>query len=140
MKKVLPYQILVFTTHGKTKTKKKSYINNKFKISALTKDEFELPNGSCSLSDIQDYCENILRKKENIDNFSIKIYVNKVDNRVTFKIKTGYQVKLLTRETMKLLGSTKNKITNDKNGENVTHLEITELVLVHCNIVNNDYH
>ena len=41
---------------------------------------------------------------------------------------------------MKLLGSTKNKITNDKNGENMAHLEITKVVLVHCNIVNNDYH
>ena len=41
---------------------------------------------------------------------------------------------------MKLLGSTKNKIIKDKNGENVPHLEITEVVLVHCNIVNNDYH
>ena len=40
---------------------------------------------------------------------------------------------------MKLLGSTKNKITKDKNGENVPHLEITEVVLIHCNIVNNDY-
>ena len=40
---------------------------------------------------------------------------------------------------MKLLGSTENKITKDKNGENVPHLEITEVVLVHCNIVNNDY-
>ena len=80
------------------------------------------------------------KKNENIDDFSIKIYVNKIDNRVTFKIKTGYHVKLLTRETMKLLGSTKNKITNDKNGENVPYLEITELVLVRCNIVNDDYH
>ena len=40
---------------------------------------------------------------------------------------------------MKLLGSTKNKKNKDKNGENVPHLEITELVLVHCNMVNNDY-
>ena len=40
---------------------------------------------------------------------------------------------------MKLLGSTENKITTDKNGENMPHLEITEVVLVHCNIVNNDY-
>ena len=58
---------------------------------------------------------------------------------VTFKIKNGYSLELLTPETMKLLGSTKSKITKDKNGQNVTHLEITELVLVHCNIVNNDY-
>ena len=40
---------------------------------------------------------------------------------------------------MKLLGSTKHKITKNKNGENVPHLEITEVVLVHCNIVDNDY-
>ena len=55
------------------------------------------------------------------------------------KIKTGYYLQLLTPETMKLLGSTENKITKDKNGENVPHLEITEVVLVHCDIVNNDY-
>ena len=48
-------------------------------------------------------------------------------------------MEFLTSETMKLLGSTENKITNDKNGKNVPHLEITEAVLVHCNIVNNDY-
>ena len=40
---------------------------------------------------------------------------------------------------MKLLGSTESKITKDKNGENVPHLEVAELVLVHCNLVNNDY-
>ena len=55
------------------------------------------------------------------------------------KIKNGYSLELLTSETMKLLGSTQNKITKDKNGENVPHLEITEIVLVHCDIVNNDY-
>ena len=66
-------------------------------------------------------------------------YVNKTENRVTFKIKSGYNLELLTPETMKLLGSTKNKIIKDKNGENVPHLEITEVVLIHCNIVNNDY-
>ena len=76
---------------------------------------------------------------EDIDKPSLQIYVNKFDNRVTFKIKNGYGLELLTPETMKLLGSTKNKITKDKNGENVPHLEITEVVLVHCNIVNNDY-
>ena len=65
--------------------------------------------------------------------------MNKIENRITFKIKNGYSLELLTKETMKLLGSTKNKITKDKNGENVPHLEITEVVLVHCNIVNNDY-
>ena len=59
------------------------------------------------------------------------IYVNKIGNRVTFKIKTGYYLELLTPETMKLLGSTKSKITKDENGENVPHLEITEVVLIH---------
>ena len=76
---------------------------------------------------------------ENIDKPLTQIYVNKIKNRITFKIKDGYSLQLLTPETMKLLGSTKNKITKDKNGENVPHLEITEVVLVHCNIVNNDY-
>ena len=67
------------------------------------------------------------------------MYVNRIENRITFKIKSGYYLELLTLETMKLLGSTENKITKDKNGENVPHLEIVELVLVHCNLVNNDY-
>ena len=74
-----------------------------------------------------------------IDKLSVQIYVNKIENRITFKIKNGYSLELLTPETMKLLGSTENKITKDKNGENVPHLEITEVVLVHCDIVNNDY-
>ena len=92
------------------------------------------------LSDIQDYFEYILKKHgEDIDKPSVQIYVNKTENRVTFKIKNGYSLELLTAETMKLLGSTKNKVTKDKNGENVPHLEITEAVLVHRNIVNNDY-
>ena len=67
------------------------------------------------------------------------MYVNKIENMVTFKIKNGYSLKLLTPETMKLLGSTENKITKDKNGKNVLHLEITEVALLHCNIVDNDY-
>ena len=67
------------------------------------------------------------------------IYENKIENRITFKIKTGYYFESLTSETVKLLGSIKSKISKDKNGENVPHLEITEVVLIHCNIVNNDY-
>ena len=67
------------------------------------------------------------------------MYINRIENRITFKIKNGYYLELLTPETMKLLGSTESKITKDKNGENVPHLEIFELVLVHCNLVNNDY-
>ena len=78
-------------------------------------------------------------KKHIADNPSIKIYVNKIENRITFKMKTGYYLELLTPETMKLLGSIQNNITKDENGENVPHLEITEVVLVHYDIVNNDY-
>ena len=120
---------------------KSSCSNNIFKISAPTpNDKFELPDRLYSVSDIQDYFGYILKKHgENINNPSIRIYVNKIENRTTFKIKTGYYLELLTAETIKLLGSTENKITKDKNVGNVPHLEMTEVVLVHCNIVNNDY-
>ena len=67
------------------------------------------------------------------------IYVNKIENRNTFKIKTGYYLELLTPQTIKLLGSTKNEIIKDKNGENVAHSEITDVILVHCNIANNSF-
>ena len=123
------------------KNVKSSYNNNKFKISAPTwSEEFELPDGSYSVSDIQDYFEYILKKhSESVDNPSIRIYINKIENRITFKIKNGYYPELLTPETMKLLGSAESKITKDKNGEIVPHLEIVELVLVHYNLVKNDY-
>ena len=68
-----------------------------------------------------------------------RIYVNKLEKRITFNINTGYCLELLTSETMKLLGNTKNKITKDKNSENMPYLEITELVSVHCNIINSNY-
>ena len=120
---------------------KSSYNNNKFEISTPTwNEEFTSPDGSYSVSDIQDYFQYILKKHgENTDKPSIQIYVNKIENRITFKIKNGYSLERITKETMKLLGSTENKITKDKNGKNVPHLEITEVVLVHCNMVNNDY-
>ena len=99
-----------------------------------------MKNGSCSVSDIQGYFECIVKELgEKTDNLSIKIYVNKIENRIGFKIKRGYHLELLTPETMKLLGSNKSKKTKDKNGENMPNLEITELALVHCNIVNNNY-
>ena len=120
---------------------KKSYKNNKFKISAPTwNKEFELPDRSYSISDIQDYFEYILKKHgEKTVNLSIRIYINKIENRITFKIRTGYYLELLTSERMKLLGSTKSKITKNENGENVPNLEITEVALVNCNTVNNNY-
>ena len=123
------------------KHKKRKCNNIKFKISApIWSDEFELPDGPHSISDIQDYFEYILKKhNENVINPSIRIYVSKIDNKITFKIKNGYYLELLTPKTMKLIGNTESKITKYRNGENVPHLEIVELVLVHCNLVNNDY-
>ena len=73
------------------------------------------------------------------DNSQIKIYSNKIKNRIVFKIKNGYKLELLTPETMKLLGSTKKVVDKDKNSENVPKLESFEVVLVHCNLVKNDY-
>ena len=67
---------------------------------------------------------------ERNDNPPIRIYVNKIENRITFKIKSGYYLELLTPETMKLLGSAKSKINKDKNDENVPDLEMTEVVLI----------
>ena len=84
---------------------------------------------------MQDCFKYILKMHtENSDNPSIKI-----ENRITFRIKNGYSLELLTPETMRLLGSTENKISKDKNGKNLLHLEIAEVVLVHCNIANNNY-
>ena len=120
---------------------KSSYNNNKFKISAPTQnDKFELLDGSYSESDIQDYFEYVLKNHgENTDKTLVQIYVNKIENRVTFKIKDRYSLEHLTTETIKLLGNSENKITTQKNGENVPHLEMTEVVIVHCDIANNDY-
>ena len=74
------------------------------------------------------------------DNPPIRIYVSKIENRITFRIKKkNYYLELLTSETMKLLGRTKSKIIKNKNVENVPHLEVTKIVLVDWNIVNNDY-
>ena len=73
------------------------------------------------------------------ENAPILIYANTVNNRIVFKIKSGYKLELLSKGTMKLLGSTKDTIDEDKNSENVPKLENVEAVLVHCNLVNNAY-
>ena len=106
------------------KNVKKSYKNNKFEISASTQNkQFQLPDGSYSASDIQDYFKYILKEHDTVtDKFLIMTYVNKIEKRITFKIKTGYYLELLMRETMKLFGSTKSKINKDENSENVPHL------------------
>ena len=68
----------------------------------------------------------------------MRIYVNKIENRIKFQIKTGYYLEVLSTEIMKLLGSTENKINKDENSETVPYLEITEVVLGLCNVANND--
>ena len=119
---------------------KKPNRNNKFNTSAPTlNDKFELPDGSYSVSDIQDYFEYINQKHEKQTyNRPIQTYVNKIENRVTFNFKTGHCPDHLTHEIMKSPWCTEKKIIKDKNNENVPHLEITAAVLVHCNNVNND--
>ena len=93
--------------------------------------KFQLPDGSYSVSDIQDYFEYIIKKHEPVtDNPPIRIYVTKIENRITFKVKTGYFLELLTPETMKLFGSTNSKITKDENSADVPHLEINVVVFV----------
>ena len=124
------------------KNVKSTYNNyNKFKISAPTWNEtFDLPDGSYNVSEIQDYIEYIIKKHKTIgETAPILIYANTITNRIVFKIKTGYQLELLSKETMKLLGSTRDTIDADKNSENVPRLENVEVVLVHCNLVNNNY-
>ena len=81
-----------------------------------------------------------LKKHETIaDNPPVQIYVNKIKNRIVFKIKAGYKLELLTKETMQLLGSSKKDIDQNKDGEIVPKLETVEVVLVHCSLVNNSY-
>ena len=69
----------------------------------------------------------------------MQTYTNKIKNRTIFKIQTGYKSELLSPDTMKLLKSTKKYVDQDKNGEDVPKLESIEVVLEHCNLVNNNY-
>ena len=113
---------------------KSAYNNNKFKISAPTRnDEFDLLDGSYSI-------EYIIKQYEIIaKNPLVQIYVNKIKNRIVFKKKTGYKLESLSPETMELLGSTKKDVDQDKDGEDMPKLESVEVVLVNCNLVNNKY-
>ena len=81
---------------------KSEYNNNKSKLSAQAwNDTFDLPDGSYSISDIQDYFEFIIKKHETLnENPPVQILPNKIKNRIVFKIKTGYKLELLTPETM----------------------------------------
>ena len=120
---------------------KSAYNNNKFKISAPTwNDEFDLPDGSYSIADIQDYFESIIKKHETLtENPPVQIYPNKIKNRIVFKVKTGYKLELLSPETMKLLGSKTKDVDQDKDREDVPKLESVEVAWVLFNLVNNNY-
>ena len=99
-----------------------------------------MTDGSYSISDIQDYFEFIIKKQEILtENPPIKIYPNKIKNRIIFKVKTGFKLELLFPETTKWLGSTSRNVDENKNGKDALKLESAEVVLVHCNLVNNSY-
>ena len=123
------------------KNVKSIYNNNKFKISAPAwNDTFDLPDGSYNIPAIQNYIEYVIKKHGTISETApILIYANKIIDRIVFRIKTGYKLELLSKETMKLLGSTRDTTDADKNSGNVPRLENVEVVLVHCNLVNNSY-
>ena len=115
---------------------KSTYNNNKFKISTPTWNyNFDLPDGSYSIEDIQDYFEFIIKIHET----SCANLSHKIKSRIVFKIKTGYTLELLPPETMKLLGSTKKDVDQDKDRQYVPKIESLEVVLVHCNLVNQSY-
>ena len=86
---------------------KSEYSNNKFRISAPTWNDI-LIYLMIPIADIQVYFEFIIKKHETLtETPAVQIYVNKIKNRIVFKIKAGYKFELLTSETIKLLGSTK---------------------------------
>ena len=92
-------------------------------------DEFGLPDGSYSVSDIQDYIEYIIKKHETFfTNLPIHIHIDMINHRLVFRIKDGYNLELKMHETMKVFGSTKKLTARTKNGENVPSLEVVEVV------------
>ena len=119
---------------------KSKYNNNKFQISA----QIGMMNLICLMDLIwfliQDYFEYIIKKHETVaDNFPVQNYVNKIKNRIVFKVKTGHKLELLSEGAMQLLGSSKNVIDKNIDGEIVSRLEAVGVVSVHCNLVNNNY-
>ena len=121
---------------------KSVYNNNKFKISALAwNDEFDLTDGSYSISYIQDYSELIIKKHKTLaENPPIQIYPNKIKNRIVFKINTGYKLELLSPETTKLLGSTMKFVDKERMEKMYQNQNLPKSInLVHCNLVNKSY-
>ena len=121
----------------------KKQLQYKFKLSGPTWSENPtFPNSSYTIPDIQDCFLKIIQKHEptieSNEESPILIYPDGVKNRKSFKIKTGYKLEILTTETIKLLGDGP-VIDKDKNSKNVPQLDQVDYVLLHCNIVQNDY-
>ena len=95
---------------------KSAYNKNKFNISAPTwNDKCGLSDGSYSIADIQDYLEFFIKKHETLaENTPVQIYLNKIKNRIVWKVKTRYKSELLSSEKKKLLGSTKKMLIKIK--------------------------
>ena len=92
------------------------------------------------MSDIEDYFEYIIRKHETLTTIPpIHFYINRINNKLAFKIKDGCKLESQTPKTMNLFGSTKKLMDKRKNGENVPSLEVAEVVLARCNLVDNQY-
>ena len=88
---------------------------------------FDLLDESYSISDIQDYFEFIIKKHGTLtENPPVQVYLNKIKNRIVFKIKTEYKLEVLTPETIKLLGSTKKDIDKDKDVKTYQNLKRTK--------------
>ena len=123
---------------------KEQYNNNKFRLSGpVWSEDVTIRDGSYEISQIQNYfLDEVIKKHEsNVksnEQSPILIYANRILNRVTFRIKTGYKLELFTNELMRLLGDAP-IINTTKNGENVPRLKIVRHVLVFCNLVKNLY-
>ena len=113
---------------------KKQYKNKKVKIISPTwSDGFVLLDGSYSESDIQYYIKCIIKKLETLTSIPpIHAYIDRINNRLVFKIKNEYK---LMPKTMKVFGKTKTLLDKTENGGNVLSLEVVEIILFQCNLV-----
>ena len=132
------------TIYYTQKNIKSEYNNNKFKISVPTgNDTIDLPDGSYSISDIQDNFEFVIKKHEILtENPPTQIYPNKTKNRIVFKIKTDYKLELLTPKTMKLLGSTKKmliQIKIVKMYQNWNLLKLLQCIVIQSEMIINTH-
>ena len=99
-----------------------------------------MPDGLYAVSDIQDYIEYIIKRHESSTRIpSIHVYIDRINSRLVFKIEDGRKLEQKTSETMELLGSPKKLIDKTQNGENVPSLEVFDIVLDQCNLLDNQY-